>query len=700
MKKYISIMAFCLLAVFSQVLVSCSDDDADKKSNANGYKVDLPSGTSGVKIEPLSDEEVTKLKAQGYKIVGTPVNVTQDGKDHVELKEMATVSFKIPEDFPKEQYNELVAVLITDEGPEYIIPDLEALSEGYVTFKTIHFCKTFTVQDKERLNDLFAEYVAIHGWDNDLRESNFNKLGDKLKEIADEAGLGENDLLGITMREVMGSNDYVNMTMEYINHYDKGDLKDNAISDISEKLGNDLKAKALSVLFTKLKKEPNNKAVKECLEKYLTQENMEKAGTLLGSENPTDVALQFAKDFAVDKLKGFATGMVPYIKIVQAEAKVIDIFHKFWARNDMIYFYKKFEEMQNDNDKPDDNWNLLESSMRGASEFEFGMTMDEMKEMFKKRYYDRKKINSKKAEVLKLIDLWDQKDLLLNLEKDVNDTYGDQRRIKEYFTKTIDSDGKVKDDYCMRLTRLHKLMERFRKELVVNGYLKGYNNANNINKELAYIVYQYITFYPDEEAFYKWLAKEGYIDKKLQKEVDNLGEKRSWWLIETIIKKHDNTTRDNGHYVDYMNYTATETEQTMTGMCTGMKSYYESVQQPVSFVSTIQAPPAKIESGEKIVLHCTVKRTSPEAYCHIEVNPWMAWESEYSQTFLPKTNVVGATSAGTRGDIHATSGEWDFELSISSGSKNQKNKLVLGDACRSQIHWVYRWCSIFEKDEP
>jgi len=698
MKKYIYLMAFCLLAVFSQVLVSCSDDGVDEKSNANGYKVDLPSGTSGVEIEPLSDEEVNKLKAQGYKIVGTPVNVTQDGKDHVELKEMATVSFKIPEDFPKEQYNELVAVLITDEGPEYIIPDLEALSEGYVTFKTIHFCKTFTVQDKERLNDLFAEYVAIHGWDNDLRESNFNKLGDKLKEIADEAGLGENDLLGITMREVMGSNDYVNMTMEYINHYDKGDLKDNVISDISEKLGNDLKAKTLSVLFTKLKKEPNNKAVKECLEKYLTQENMEKAGTLLGSENPTDVALQFAKDFAVDKLKGFTTDMVPYIKIVQAEAKAIDIFHKFWARNDMIYYYNEFEKLQKESDNPNFNWDQLEWRI-GTPKFEFGMTLEEMKEMFKNRYYDRKKINAKKAEVLKLINLWDEEGLLSNIDKRVEDTdIGHARIIKEFFTKTID--GKVQDDYCMRLTRLHKLMERFRKELVVNGDLqKKGGRTNSIDKELAYIVYQYITFYPDEETFYKWLAKEGYINRKLEKNVDNLGEKRSWWLIETIIKKHENTTRDNGHYVDYMNYTATETEQTMTGMCTGMKSYYEYVQQPVSFVSTIQAPPAKIESGEKIVLHCTVKRTSPVAYCHIEVSPWMTWESEYSQTFLPKTNVVGATGAGTR-DIHATSGEWDFELSISSGSKNQKNKLILGAACESQIHWVYRWCSIFEKDEP
>jgi hypothetical protein len=499
------------------------------------------------------------------------------------------------------------------------------------------------------------------------------------------------------MREVLGSNDYVNTTMEYINHYDKGDLKDKAISDISEKLGNDLKAKALSVLFTKLKKEPNNKAVKECLEKYLTQENMEKAGTLLGSENPTDVALMFAKDFAVDKLKGFTTGMVPYIKIVQAEAKAIDIFHKFWARNDMIYYYNEFEKLQKESDNPNFNWDQLEWRI-GTPKFEFGMTLEEMKEMFKNRYYDRKKINAKKAEVLKLINLWDEEGLLSNIDKRVEDTdIGHARIIKEFFTKTID--GKVQDDYCMRLTRLHKLMERFRKELVVNGDLqKKGGRANSIDKELASIVYQYITFYPDEKAFYKWLAKEGYINRKLEKNVDNMGEKRSWWLIETIIKKHENTTRDNGHYVDYMNYTATETEQTMTGMVTGMKSYYEYVQQPVSFVSTIQAPPAKIESGEKIVLHCTVKRTSPEAYCHVEVSPWMTWESEYSQTFASKTNVVGATGAGTR-DIHATSGEFDFELSISSGSKNQKNKLILGAACESQIHWVYRWCSIFEKGE-
>ncbi|MBR3514557.1 MAG: hypothetical protein IKO12_09110 [Bacteroidaceae bacterium] len=679
MKKYISLMAFCLLAVFSQVLVSCSDDGVDEKSNANGYNVDLPNGATSVTYEPLSDEEISELKLQGYDIVGTPVKVTQDGNAHVELDDYATVSFNIPSDFPKEAYKELVGVLISDDGVEYIIPEYSALKQGIVKFETRHFCTAAAAKDRERLNDKFAEYVAVNGWNSDLREKDFNKLSDQLKEAAESVGLGENDLLGYTMREVLGNNDYVKKTIEYIDAYDEGTLTDDAINDVSEKLATDIKSKMLSILFKKWKEDPNNKKVKECLEKHLSKDNMEKAGTLLGSENPAAVAWQFAKDFAVDKMKDFATQnpyVKAYVKAVQVEAKAINIAAKFFYQKRAEDMYKEFEEEYAHRGSDwEDFWNTLVIKYK-IRQFAYGMTDEQMREMFEKRYNDRKIIEAKKAEIKKLIDIWDENYLL--------DT-------KQYFGEN--------HDYVQRLTRLHTLMERFRKELVVGKYLKNVSHPNEINRMLAEIVAKYIELYPDEEAFYKWLAKEGYIDKKLQEEVDDLGEKRSWWLIETIINKHENTTRDNGHYVDYMNYTATETEQTMTGMCTGMKSYYEYVQQPVSFVSTIQAPPAKIESGEKIVLHCTVKRTSPEAYCHLEVSPWMTWESEYSQTFLPKTNEVGATGAGTR-DIHATSGEWDFELSISSGSKNQKKKLVLGDACRSQIHWVYRWCSIFEKDEP
>ena len=143
-------MAFCLLAVFSQVLVSCSDDGVDEKSNANGYNVDLPNGDTNVKYEPLSNEEISALQAKGYNIVGTPVKVTQDGNGHVELNDYATVSFNIPSDFPKEAYKELVGVLISDDGVEYIIPEYSALKQGIVKFETRHFCTAAAAKDRKR----------------------------------------------------------------------------------------------------------------------------------------------------------------------------------------------------------------------------------------------------------------------------------------------------------------------------------------------------------------------------------------------------------------------------------------------------------------------------------------------------------------------------------------------------------------------
>ena len=691
MKTKLSFMTIAMMTVFSLAFVSCSEESDDNSMDNGGYNVVLPNSVSDVEIEPLSDEELATLQAKGYNFVGQPVNVTQNGNDHVLLSDMATVSFKIPGDVPKEQYRELVGVLVTDEGPEYIIPDLDALNEGVVKFQTIHFCIALTAQAKAKLNDQFAEYVAVHGWDNDLRESSFNKLGDKLKESLDKAGLDENDLLGITMREVLGSNDYVSMTMEYINAYDNDNLSDKAIGDISEKIENDLKTKTLSILLAKLKKDPNNKAVKECIEKYMTKDNAEKVATLLGSENPAAVALEFAKDFAVDKMKDFVT-QNPYVKAfvmaAEVEVKAIDIFHKFWARNDMIYCYREFEKLQKENDDPNKNWSQIESMMRGAPKFEFSMTLDEMKEMFKKRYYDEKKISAKKSEILKLIDLWDQEELL--------GTSG-LLTIDDYFT----NNGKQKDDYCMRLTRIHKLMERFRKELVIDGGLwydgRRIIGSNDINRHLSNIVWKYITMYPDTEGFYKWLEEQGYLAGKLQKEVDGLDEFRSWWLVKT---EHATTPNSSGGDGSYSNYYASENELRFEGKVWGINEYDNYELYDVALSATCQTPPAWIEGGDTLLLHATARRTSKAALCYVNVwNNFAMRADNTSSVFAEAINVVGTTDVGSRPE-QGSYGEWDFQLVMPRGSKGAKKYLCFEAFGRAAyVTWTYRWCSIFEKDE-
>lgn len=681
MKKYISLMAFCLLTVFSQVLVSCSDDGADEKSNANGYKVDLPSGTSGVTIEPLSDEEVNKLKAQGYNIIGTPVNVTQNGNDHVVLDDDATVSFKIPDDYPKEQYRELIGVIFGDEGPEYIIPDYASLKEGYVRFQTYHFCPVATVKEKDELNRQFADRVSNNGWVADMRDEDYKKLKDQFKAIAEKSGFGENDLLGIAFKEVLGDNDFVKETMEMIEAYDSGTLTQHIAKETGERLSKEIKAKVLSILFGKLKTDPNNKAVKDFLKEHLNQDNMEDLGKRLGEgQSPATIAWEYASGFAVERLKNFSENQVPYILAVQATAKVVNIGVKFFNQQRAIDCYNDYEKLAKNGNVTADDWNVLIQKYRiSTPKFSYGMTEEEIRQMFEKRYRDKLKVNKKKDEILKLIKLWD------------SDSY------KLMDMKIFDD---LKYNYTQRLTRLYALMERFRNELVVNGDISGRSAGKSVDQTLCEIIEKYLEMYPDNEGFYKWLAKKGYIDKKLEKNVDDLEEMRSWYLIRTDINKREDEDNKMGYVRHYF---ASETEHSYSGTSVGRN--YESYS--VGFKSSIEAPLPWIEGGDSIVLHTTIKRTSSAyAYAYVHEDTRLTFEDEsigmnFSSDWAvwgEVRNLKGSTTVGISPD-DPDSGEWDYVIHIPSGSKKNELRALNFNACGSRTHWVYRWCSIFEKDE-
>ena len=276
-KRKKTIWLFALMAAFSLAWVSCSEDnkeneidevpevngnDNDKTELPSGVTISFPKGVTGVKYEALSDAEVNKLKAQGHNFVGTPVNVTQDGNTHVVLDDYATVSFKIPDDFPKEQYGELVGVLIGDEGTEYLFPDYAALQKGYVQFKTHHFSIGAAERSKEKLEQLFIEGYAIDNYVADSRKDRARELKWELEFAVNNVLDGnEDDLLDDVLKQVIESNDIVKGTMEYVEAYEEGTFNKQAVDDISAKLAEEMQTKALAILIGKLKKNPDNKKV-------------------------------------------------------------------------------------------------------------------------------------------------------------------------------------------------------------------------------------------------------------------------------------------------------------------------------------------------------------------------------------------------------------------------------------------------------
>lgn len=93
MKKYLSFMAFALMAVFSLTLASCGDDDEEELQNGSNSEIDYTLQASGrVVVSDLDGNQlyVSIVKDAGYRIWATDYNMSD-----------ATISFKAfisPED--------------------------------------------------------------------------------------------------------------------------------------------------------------------------------------------------------------------------------------------------------------------------------------------------------------------------------------------------------------------------------------------------------------------------------------------------------------------------------------------------------------------------------------------------------------------------------------------------------------------------
>ena len=462
---------------------------------------------------------MNRLKAQGHNFVGTPVNVTQEGKAHVVLDDYATVSFKIPDDFPKEQYGELVGVLIGDEGTEYLFPDYAALQDGYVQFKTYHFSTAAAERNKQKLEQLFIEGYSVNSYIDDSRKERARELKSKLNDaVYDVLDDNDNNLLGDVLKQVIESNDIVKGTMEYVEAYEEGTLGETAVNDISQKLTEEMQTKALAILIGKLKKNPDNKKVMECLEKYMTKENVEKIASNLGEATSSyDMALTYAKDFAIGKMEDYAKSICPYVKLVEAEVFVIKKLIKFYNDQRIKELYQKYEDEFNSHGGyvGPDFWDSYGAFIK-RPEFSWGMTVEEIKELFERRAKKQQAIDEKKEEMADMIRAWRKAGLL----EDYN-----------YYFNCC--------DYETRLSRLYILTERFRKEMrsQVYGFANEQDEIKAKNDELALIVRKYIELYDKNKkdknikAFYEWAIKEGYLTKSALKVLNGIGNVFSYVAI-------------------------------------------------------------------------------------------------------------------------------------------------------------------------
>lgn len=678
-----------------------------------GYVVKLPQSADDIECQVATPEQMEQLQLYDCEFISSPLLLTQKGDEHVQLDRMAKVSFDIPKSIPKEDYIDLVGVLITDDGPIYMIPEIEGIKRGVVSFETSHFCWAGAAKmDKEKRRELFIERICVSEWKANACDTDVEAtLKEKLESFASDIGFGENALMGMLAREALGDNEYIQEAVDMIEAYDEGTTAET----IAKKLEEKAKAKMLEMLFEKLKgdkevdkveydelkdrykhtrvtKEGKNKKIVEELEKHLTKENMEELGKRLGKgDSSTEIAWdyvkKYAKNFAVDQLKSFSTKLVPQIKLMQESARYMKVLKEFWASNEMIDMYNVYARNANsDGRMSNDDWNAFAVRRLSAAMAKFGMTEEEIRKQFEERYVNNWEIEKKKAELRKLIALWESPEFELT-KQPIFDKLG--------------------FDYIQRLTRIHILMERFRKELVVNGDIPGRERQNSVDYTLCLIVEKYLEFYPDYEKFQRWLAWKGFSKGKLKQKADSLDEYRSWWLVRTDINRTPSSSEGEKSVV----YSASAGHHKKVERWTG-KAFLSDFDEGYwyrphtsTFTATIDAPPARIEAGDSLVLHTTLNLNAPENGWYLSESAGLNFDLEdvgmgaihVSAQRSKIINQKGSTTVGTRyGSPH--SGEWDFVIYIPKGHKDELKALNF-TSCGCRTHWVYKWCSIFEKDE-
>ena len=537
--------AVCGIKGYLQHKKGGSDDFPTVVLKGNGFKLEVAESDKDLEFTPVGDERVAELKQMGYNPIVTPIRVTRNGEKHVELSQCATVSFDIPKDFPKDKYDELVGVLITDEGPEYVIPDYYALKKGVVKFRTCHFSDATVDQNKDSLRKQFIENVAVNGWSNHINDEALKpKLKDKLEEYAKSLGLGEDDPMGVIVREIYEDNTILSIGSDLINAYDmEGDDIEKRIEVATETMVKEAEAKVLSYLFDKLKEEDTKKKkvidemksggnetiykteieeidskrnkIIDIIEDRFSIENVEKASKKLGGMTTFDEFYVFAKKQlkkqGKEKLKEISINLCPYIKTVQAEAKGAEYLTKFIGITEFNYFYKRYKEVADthNGNVSDEEWSFI-TIKSSTPNFWHGMSNEEIRQKLAERYQKEAEIEKRRKEATETVELIESR---VDLE------------AKCFKKKKL--------DYSQRLTVVNNLLNRFRAELVdKNGNLtfidaktkerQYYSAEANQKWQLCKVVNAYLKYYPDQEKFYTWLAKNGYYQNKLKDNFDRL----------------------------------------------------------------------------------------------------------------------------------------------------------------------------------
>ena len=541
-RKILSILlvAVMLLSVMTG-LVGCSSGDGSASGKVkpdsegtigntkkNGVELVIPAGTFekavNVSIGIADENEIAAEDGASY--LFSPIELTSDGGEHT-LGETVTVRIKLPKSVSEDDYLTIMGAYYDGERWEYILPDAEALQNGYLQFGTPHFSRYAAVKlEKEKALDKYAKTLAIQ---NVTGSQPSDELNDCFTEALDKMGFTDETVQGIIMQKIAKE---LHSSSEFITNAKNGDLGDIAGQ------GAELLAEAIT---------------KSLYDKRVVDEIKSYAGAATSGAVAAALSL-YDGGSGMDAYKEFvyaAMDVIPAAKLGKAAVEATKAGARMWqdySFESANNVYLK-QNVASDGNISADSWDTIF--------FNMGSGLDYMQRDYRTAYAKAS------GKTLKEIDA--DKELKNRLDNQVvnevkrsfmsrytngNAIAQEKDRIKEMLA-TFDAYGllswsnllkfPVDMDYATRIDSLMKIRENILD--IVGGDRSAFGSSDEvIEGNLAEAIYKWLECGKDRAKFYDWMREKGYLASPKE----TIG---YWKLVRSFTNKYE-TSASNENYVE------------------------------------------------------------------------------------------------------------------------------------------------------
>ncbi len=541
-RKILSILlvAVMLLSVMKG-LVGCSSGDGSASGKVkpdsegtigntkkNGVELVIPAGTFekavNVSIGIADENEIAAEDGASY--LFSPIELVSDGGEHT-LGETVTVRIKLPKSVTEDDYLSVMGAYYDGDSWEYILPDAEALQNGYLQFGTPHFSRYAAVKlEKEKALDKYAKTLAIQ---NVTGSQPSDELNDCFTEALDKMGFTDETVQGIIMQKIAKE---LHSSSEFITNAKNGDLGDIAGQ------GAELLAEAIT---------------KSLYDKRVVDEIKSYAGAATSGAVAAALSL-YDGGSGMDAYKEFvyaAMDVIPAAKLGKAAVEATKAGAQMWQDYSFESAYNVYlkQNIASDGNISADSWDTIF--------FNMGSGLDYMQRDYRTAYAKAS------GKTLKEIDA--DKELKNRLDNQVvnevkrsfmsrytngNAIAQEKDRIKEMLA-TFDAYGllswsnllkfPVDMDYATRIDSLMKIRENILD--IVGGDRSAFGSSDEvIEGNLAEAIYKWLECGKDRTKFYDWMREKGYLASPKE----TIG---YWKFVRSFTNKYE-TSASNENYVE------------------------------------------------------------------------------------------------------------------------------------------------------